>query len=163
MGSKFLIDTNIWIDMLNSLPEAAATLKDIDDAALSAITYMEVASACTPSEKVIFDLLIEDTVPIIHTNDKITQLATAFNQDPNTWLGRGNKHLPDSIIGATAVVSNRILVTRNPGDFRNCTGITVVTPYQGQWKKTVVDGAEVKTWIPTAPPAATPAPAVPPV
>lgn len=154
MGSKFLIDTNIWIDMLNNLPLAAATLKEVDDAAISAITYMEVASACTPSEKAVFDLLLEDDVPIIHSNDKVTQLATAFNQDPSTWRGRGSRHLPDSIIGATAVATGRILLTRNPGDFKNCTGITTVTPYQGGWTTTVVSGVEVKTWTPANAPAA---------
>jgi predicted nucleic acid-binding protein len=118
MGSKYLIDTNIWIDMLNSLPEAAAALKALDDAAISAITYMEVASGSAPADKATFDLMLDGTVPILHTDDQITQLATAFNQDPNTWRGRGNTHLPDSIIGATAVVSNRILVTRNPNDFK---------------------------------------------
>lgn len=148
MGSKFLIDTNIWIDWLGSAPEATATIKNVEDAAISAITYMEVASGCSPSEKAVFDLMLENGVEIIDTNSKITQLATAFNQEPNTWRGRGNKHLPDAIIGATAVVTDRILLTRNPGDFKNCTGITVVAPYQGKWTKTVVNGVEVKTWTP---------------
>lgn len=153
MGSKFLIDTNIWVDLLGNVAQAATTLKGVDDAAISAITYMEVASGCTPPEKVFFDLLLENGVEIIDTNAQIRVFATAFNPDPITLRGRGTKRLADSIISATAVACNRILITRNPNDFNNCTGITIYTRYQGKWTVCVANGVEVKIWTPTFPPA----------
>ncbi len=39
-----IIDTNIWIDLLGGVPDAAYVLNSYIDIAMSAITYAEVAS-----------------------------------------------------------------------------------------------------------------------
>lgn len=150
MGPKYLIDTNIWIDALNGLTDALNTIKGLDDIAISAITYMEVTSGCTPAEKAIFDHLLSLGVGIIHTDEQIMQLAAGFNHDSASGKGRGSRHLPDAIIGATALVSGRILITRNSDDFNVCKGVVVETPYQGQWRRARGPaGAESAIWVST--------------
>ncbi|MYM32642.1 PIN domain-containing protein [Duganella sp. CY15W] len=170
-----IIDTNIFIDLLNGVPDARRVLDTHIDIALAAITYAEVASGCTPAESGMFEAFLAagksaGTVQMIHTDDAIIKLAANFNKNPKTGRGYGKKQLADSIIGATAVMSGRTLLTRNAPDFK---GAVVKTPYQGQLVDTPqADGTVKKVWVPKvsapAPVAATttvlpvtPAPAAP--
>ncbi|WP_343731234.1 PIN domain-containing protein [Duganella sp.] len=154
MDPKYLIDTNIWVDALGGAPEALEVIYNNDDIAMSAINYMEVASGCTPSDLVMFDGMLsgDPDIAVIHTNETIIKLASAFNQNAATGKGYGHKRLPDAIIGATAAVTGRIILTRNPSDFVGYPHVRVETPYQGQWVTSVgSDGKESKTWVPGAP------------
>lgn len=147
-----IIDTNIWIDALAGVPDAKYVLDSYIDIAMSAITYAEVASGCEPAELAMFEAFIAagraaQTVQVIHTNDPIIKLASAFNQNPITGRGHGRKRLPDSIIAATAFVTSRTLLTRNAGDFKM---VTYHTPYQGQWLEAQdASGQKVKRWVST--------------
>jgi predicted nucleic acid-binding protein len=40
-----------------------------------------------------------------------------------------NIKLPDSIIAATALVNNQILISRNTSDFQNIEGLQLINPY----------------------------------
>jgi predicted nucleic acid-binding protein len=40
-----------------------------------------------------------------------------------------NIKLPDSIIAATALVINQILISRNTSDFQNIEGLQLINPY----------------------------------
>jgi len=149
---KILIDTNIWIDYLGGVAEASAVLENSDDVGMSAITYAEVASGCTPAELALFESMLNvgralGTIQIIHTNDAIIKLAAAYNHNSATGSGHGRKRLPDAIIGATAVLTGRTLFTRNAHDFKQ---VDIHTPYQGQWIKRDVNGTPTKTWVPQA-------------
>jgi predicted nucleic acid-binding protein len=153
-----LIDTNIWIDALNGLPDALNVLNSYIDIALSAITYAEVASGCSAVESAVFEAFLQagqaaGTVQIIHTDDAIIRLASTFNKNHDTGCGYGKRRLPDAIIGAAAVISGRILLTRNAPDFKY---VVHETPYQGQWVDQEKDGKTVKTWLPASTPAANP-------
>lgn len=147
-----IIDTNIWIDVLGGVPAAMHLLESYIDIAMSAITYAEVASGCDPAELAMFEAFVAagqtaQTVQMIHTNDQIIKLASAFNKDPDTGRGHGKKRLPDSIIAATAFVTGRTLLTRNGQDFKM---VARRTPYQGQWVEDQdASGQKVKRWIST--------------
>ncbi|MEJ7806449.1 MAG: PIN domain-containing protein [Telluria sp.] len=147
-----IIDTNIWIDVLGGVPDAMNVLDSYIDIAMSATTYAEVASGCDPAELAMFEAFMAagqaaQTVQVIHTNDQIIKLASAFNKNPVTGRGHGKKRLPDSIIAATAFVTGRSLLTRNAPDFKM---VTHHTPYQGQWIETQdASGKNVKRWTST--------------
>ncbi len=84
------------------------------------------------------------TVQVIHTNDQIIKLASAYNKNPVTGRGHGKKRLPDSIIAATAFVTGRLVLTRNAPDFKM---VSHYTPYQGQWIESHEEnGQNVKRW-----------------
>lgn len=152
MVKPILVDTNIWIDLIGGVPEARDVLKNNSDIALSAITYAEVACGCTQAELAMFESVLNigkqlGTIQVIHTTDDIIKLAAVYNHNPATGKGHGKKRLPDSIIGATAAITGRTLITRNATDFKQ---VKVETPYQGQWQDGGAGGQ--RTWVPTPPP-----------
>jgi predicted nucleic acid-binding protein len=117
---KALFDTNILIDYLNAIPEAAAELQLYEDRAISIITWMEV---------------------MVGAEDRLSKATRAFLDgfttvelrsdvaDKAVQLRRSHRiKLPDAIIWATALVDGRLLVTRNTKDFPSASpGIR--TPY----------------------------------
>lgn len=152
METRYLIDTNIWIDALGGVADALAIIDSDKDIAMSAITYAEVASGCTPTELAFFDgfLAADPSVLVIHTNTEIIKLAAAFNHNVTTGRGYGHKRLPDAIIGATAVVTDRTVLTRNPGDFFGYRQVKAEIPYQGRWLvEENVKGEKIQVWVST--------------
>ncbi|WP_093561583.1 PIN domain-containing protein [Pseudoduganella namucuonensis] len=111
-----LFDTNIIIDALNNHREAIEEMANYQDAAISVITWMEAAAKMTPAEMMEFDLLLANyPIEIIHTDDLIARAAAAIRGA--SLQRRPYIPLPDAIIGATANVTGRTIITRNPRDF----------------------------------------------
>lgn len=82
-----------------------------------------------------FDVLLAGAgIRIVHMNDKIMVRAAAIRA--NSIANPPKIALPDCIIWATAEVSDRIIVTRNPADFGGV-GPMVRVPYE------IVNGAAV--------------------
>jgi predicted nucleic acid-binding protein len=153
INKPVIIDTNIWIDALGGVPDAVSVLDSHIDIAMSAITYVEVASGCEPAELAMFEAFLTagqaaQTVQVIHTNDQIIKLTAAFNKNPTSGHGHGRMRLPDSIIAATAFITGRTVLTRNSQDFKM---VTHHTPYQGQWVETEdASGKTVRRWVSTS-------------
>jgi len=124
---KYLIDTNIAIDYIGEgLPEKAIHLLDkiIDgEFYISVINTIEILgfSDITEYEEMKFKEFIN--------------AAFVLNLDDNTVnntikLRRQYKiKLPDSIIAATAIVNELILITRNTKDFEFIKGLELINPY----------------------------------
>ena len=109
MGTAVLIDTNIVIDLLAGIPQAAAEVRRHAERAISVITWIEVMAGLRDNER---DLahLIADNFPIIPLT---TEIATeTINLRQTTRL-----KLPDAVILATAHIGHRVLLTRNTRDF----------------------------------------------
>lgn len=156
MVNEYLLDTNIWIDFLGGVQEARDVIENLDNIAMCGVTYVEVASGCDATELAMFEsfLQADPSIQIIHTDDQIVKLASTYNKNQATGKSYGRKRLADSIIGATAALTRRVLVTRNSPDFKM---VSVVTPYQGQWiESEKPDGSKIKTWVPTLPAAGSP-------
>lgn len=127
-----LLDTNILIDHFNAIAEATDEIANHDNIAISAITWMEVAAGLTTDEAESFDRLIRDLpIYVLHTTDDIirqtTRLRAASMAANKAGTGKRLK-TPDAIILATANVSGRQIVTRNPSDFAGA-AIPVRVPY----------------------------------
>lgn len=119
-----LFDSNILIDALNGIQQAATEIAYFDDIGISAVTWMEVVSKpmadagwgkITPQEmQAIRDFLAVFTV--IHTSDGL--MAEAARVRAGSLINPPKIRLPDAVIQATANVTGRLLVTRNKKDFR---------------------------------------------
>ena len=107
---KAVFDTNILVDYLNGIPQAAEELSRYSRRLISQITWMEVLVGCRDDgeEQLVREFLATfDVVPI---NAQVAESAV--------MLRRANRlRLPDAIILATAECSHALLVTRNTKDF----------------------------------------------
>lgn len=119
---KAVFDTNILVDYLNGLPQAAEELNRYNQRLICQITWMEVMAGCRDDqeEQLVRGFLATfDVVPI---DAQVAETAVI--------LRRANRlRLPDAIILATAECSHALLVTRDTKDFPSDTpGIRV--PYR---------------------------------
>ena len=119
---SILLDSCILIDYLLGHDAARDYVGRVaDDAAISVITWMEVAAgAASPSEDAIVRTFLAtfETLPL---DARVTEEAVQLRRSRRLKL-------PDAIILATARVHGRSLATRNTKDFAN-TELDVVIPY----------------------------------
>jgi predicted nucleic acid-binding protein len=108
---KALFDTCILIDYLNKIAEAKAEIELYDDKAISAITWMEVMVGTNDSTEGITRQWLKSNFSIIDVSEKVGEHAVAYRKETRIKL-------PDAIIYATAICTNRLLVTRNTKDFK---------------------------------------------
>ena len=118
-----LFDTCILIDYLNGLSPAADTLKEYaGNSAVSVITWMEVMVGALrldhERQQATRRFLARFTLLTI--SGAVPELAASIR-------AQSSMKLPDAIIGATAQIENRLLITRNFKDFKNTHG--VIFPY----------------------------------
>ena len=122
-----LFDTNIIIDSFAGHDAATAELSNYSDAAISSVSWMEVACKLGTMEQLQFQALLDGIgIKIIHINDAIMKRATILRGD--SIANPPKIQLLDCIIRATAEVEGRLLVTRNPRDFGR-TSAAVRVPY----------------------------------
>ena len=129
MGIKYLWDTNIAIYYLQQqLPQSAEIFVDgllkEQSPVISAITEIELLCWKTSNEKDLEVLhnFINDSL-VIELEQEI-KLKTAEIRKVHRIK------LPDSIIAATALVYNLILITRNIENFKNISGLNIVNPWE---------------------------------
>jgi predicted nucleic acid-binding protein len=113
---KALFDSNILIDALNGIEQAKIELARYADAAISVITWIEVAVKLTDFEKVAFQVFLDAfPITVLHTNTKLAEGAATIRA--SSFARPPRIRLPDAIIAATANISGRTVITRNPRDF----------------------------------------------
>lgn len=127
-----LLDTNILIDHFNGISAALDEIANHENLAISAITWMEVATGLDPVDLAAFDLLTKHLpVQVLHTTDEIVrETARLRGASIKAHKAGTAKKLatPDAIILATANMTGRRLVTRNPADF-GAASLPVRVPY----------------------------------
>ncbi len=113
---KALFDSNILIDALNGVELAVTELVSYEDAAISAITWMDVAVKMSAAEMAAFQEFLDIfPIEVLQTNPGICKAAALIRGES---LAKAPKiPLPDAIIAATAVTTGRTVVTRNSRDF----------------------------------------------
>ena len=118
---KVLFDTNILIDYLNGIPDAAKEIGRYRDKAVSLVAWMEVmAGATVRDERIIKTFLSQfDLLPI---DGMVATEAVAIRRTRKIKL-------PDAIILATARTTGRLLITRNTRDFPADQDVGVRMPY----------------------------------
>jgi predicted nucleic acid-binding protein len=124
MGQKYLIDTNVISHLFaDRLPQAG---KDFvasiinTDFVISVAVEIEVLTYHETPEKM---PLIEEFIQlatILPLDKEVTQKAIELRRNYRKMK------LGDAIIGATAVVHNRTLITNNTKDFANIKGLKLI-------------------------------------
>ena len=107
---KAVFDTNILIDYLNGLPQAAEELTQYSEKMISIVTYIEVlAGVESAMEGAILKTFL--------ANFDIKPLSQGVADKTIELRKKHRRKLPDAIIYATAKVEKSLLVTRNHHDF----------------------------------------------
>lgn len=124
MGQKYLIDTNVISHLFaDRLPEAGKEFLAIViniDFVISVAVEIEVLTYHETPEKM---PLIEEFIQlatILPLDKQVTQKAIELRRNYRKMK------LGDAIIGATAAVHNRTLITNNTKDFANIKGLKIV-------------------------------------
>ena len=119
---KVLFDTNILIDYLNGVADAAKEIGRYSDKAISLITWMEVMAGAAPQEEsVIKGFLAQfELLPI---DGAVAAEAVAIRRTRKVKL-------PDAMILATARTGGRIFITRNTKDFPAGADADIRMPYR---------------------------------
>lgn len=103
-------DSNILIDSLNGDRRARLELIRTERRWISRVTWIEVMSKVRSEEEATMALFFEDFL-IEEMTIPIARRAAALRFE------RPKLKLPDAVIHASALLGNRILVTRNTRDF----------------------------------------------
>ncbi|HEY8928530.1 MAG TPA: type II toxin-antitoxin system VapC family toxin [Mucilaginibacter sp.] len=120
MGKKYLIDTNVIIDLsVGKLPaDALKLLANIIDATpqISIVNKIELLSLKNVSPQI--ESFVDNAFVFPLDNDVA---------DKTIELRKNHKiKLPDAVIAATALIQNLILITHNISDFQNIRGLKVI-------------------------------------
>ncbi len=122
LSLKAVFDTNILIDYLNGIWEAAEELKLYKAKHISITTYMEVLVGVEGQEE-------EKIVRSFLSSFKVHKLSIEIAEQA-IFIRRETKvKLPDAVVYATAKEEGCILVTRNTKDFKEGTP-DVRVPYK---------------------------------
>lgn len=126
--SAVLFDTNIIIDALGGVNEAAAELLAYEDAAISIVTWIEVMTGTPASlETQVKQFLSDAALAILALSDDIAAETARIRQRALHETPKRRFKLPDAIIQAIANLSGRLLITRDTTDFK---GPGVRVPYE---------------------------------
>ena len=124
--TEYLIDTNAVIDYLGKKMNDKSMLfmsSIIDNVpVISVITKIEVLGFDAPPEhyKLLSNFMNDATV--LGLSDSIIDLTIELRKKYKTKL-------PDTIIAATALAYDLVLVTRNESDFKNINAMRMLNPY----------------------------------
>ena len=119
---KAVFDTNILIDYLNGIPQAAQELSQYNEKIISIITYMEVMVGAKTAQE-------NAAVKAFLANFVVRPLSQKIAAQTIKLRRQHRRKLPDAIIYATAKIDNCLLVTRNTKDFDG-NWVDIRIPYQ---------------------------------
>ena len=128
MEERFLIDTNIIIYYLSGkIPDSHLNkINQILEKSfnISTITKVEILGwhKIPNAEKLKIESFIKQA-NVIYIDEFIEDKAISVKQKYKTAI-------PDAIIGATALVNNYTIVTRNVSDFKKIKNLNVYNPFE---------------------------------
>jgi predicted nucleic acid-binding protein len=108
---KAVFDTNILIDYLNGVEDAADELSLYDDKLISIITYIEVMVGVSDPEEA-------SIVRGFLNTFTIKELSSAIANESIRLRQQCRMKVPDAIVYATAKVEGTFIVSRNTKDMR---------------------------------------------
>lgn len=117
-----LFDTNILIDYLRGVTEAADLLDPIHERRISVVTWMEVLVGAEDAAE---DAVLRDFL----ASFRIVDLDMPVAAEAVAVRRRLRVKLPDAIVYASALATGSTLVTRNTKDFPEGTA-SVQIPYR---------------------------------
>lgn len=131
----YLLDTNVVSDVQRRLPKPTAWLASVDPASvnLSVITIGEIERGIVKQRKTDPDRAARLDVWLRELRRDNADRILAITEEVALAWGRitagRTRGSADSLIAATALVHDLILVTRNVADFEGV-GVTVLNPWE---------------------------------
>ncbi len=131
----FLADTNVVSELTRKRPDAGALrwLESQSALVVSVITLEELSFGVARAQPQIrkrllawFEALLASRPVIVEVDDRIARAAGAMRAGAGS-RGRVMSQA-DALIGASALVTGRTLVTRNVRDFQAC-GVPLLDPF----------------------------------
>jgi predicted nucleic acid-binding protein len=125
MGQKFLIDTNVVIEVLgNYMPIHIKRNVLSMPLVVSAVSYMETLGwyRATPSQIQILQTFMNSAI-VLPINQPVIEKTIFIRQQKRIGLG-------DAIIAATAMVYDMTVVTRNVADFKPISDLKILNPWE---------------------------------
>ncbi len=119
---KAVFDSNILIDYLHGIANAADVLNQYSEKIISIITYMEVLAGVGSAES-------EAITRTFLANFEVRPLSQEIAEKAIELRKLHRQKLPDAIIFATAKVEGSLFLTRNTKDF-DAAQVDVRIPYQ---------------------------------
>lgn len=124
----FLLDTNVLIDLRDGAPEISDRIAALDDAVLmSMISRVELEGGVyrNPGDTHVRRSRLDLLLMAIPTLDFDEPAAKAYGAIVAA-AGYSRRKLLDRMIAAQAVVHKATLVTRNPSDFSDIPGLSLL-------------------------------------
>jgi predicted nucleic acid-binding protein len=127
MGERYLIDSNVIIDYTASLlpQQGSDFVEDLfnHDFLISVAVKIEVLGFDDVPNKLTAMEEFIDSATVLPLDEAVTKQTIL--------LRRNHKKLKlgDAIIGATALVNNLTIISRNTKDFDNIEGLECINPY----------------------------------
>ena len=106
---RAVIDTNILVDFLRSIPQAGTELALYQSPAISVISWIEIMAGTTAQNEATTRAFLQ-SFDLLQINSKTAESAAALRKTRRIKLR-------DAVIWATAQVEQCLLVTRNTRDF----------------------------------------------
>lgn len=129
MGVNYLWDTNTVIYFLQQQFPLDAE-KFIDEIVQKNIPFI---SAITEIELLCWKSAFEKDMIVLNnfiTDSNVIELEQSIKLKTAELRKLHKIKLPDAIIGATALVYDLTIITRNTSDFKNIEGIKLVNPFE---------------------------------
>lgn len=126
MENNFLVDTNILIDLLRRYEPAVKFLRELEVIYVSAITPMELIQGASNKIELNAILSFNENLEMIEISDQISKEAYEIM---SKYFLETQIEVADALIAATAIVSHRVLLTRNIKHFKKIEGLFVKDPY----------------------------------
>ena len=123
---RYLIDTNIWIYLMNGLPEAENIVRRAARAkwcGYSAITRLDLFGfvKLTKEDEVELKTILGE-FSVVDVSPNIIDEAIKVRKGINIKV-------PDAIIASTALVCNATLVTRDAAHFAKIKNLKILNPF----------------------------------
>jgi len=124
----FLLDSDILIDCLRFQPTAIAFVESLDrqERHISTVTQLELMRGCKTKEQLHEVQRFLKRFKILPLNPNVSKKAVQIYQS-HCW--QRALEIPDTLIGATALVNKLILLSRNLKHFKNIPELEVKAPY----------------------------------
>jgi tRNA(fMet)-specific endonuclease VapC len=124
----YLLDTSVAILVRDGDPETLKRVRTLDGAALlSIITRVELEGGVyrdplqAARRRIRLDTMLA-SLPVVAFDDAAAERYGLIVQA----AGYSRRKLLDRMIAAQALVHRATLITKNPGDFRDCPGLTIL-------------------------------------
>jgi len=125
---KYLVDTSVLIALFRKNEDARFALNSIalNDVYICDVTFLEILTGCSTSEKRDYALNFLDTYGLLNNSEKISEKSIQLMK--RYCIQRSGQpvlRLPDCLIAAFALHHNMELLTFNKKDFDFIQGVSI--------------------------------------